>query len=404
MQQTDESMRLARTADWHQAVTLIALGTLPTMAIAALVAVLPALFAHFAAVPGKELLVPMILTVPSLCVALFSSPIGALADAWGRRPVLLLALVAFGAFGTLPMLFDNLYAIIGSRVVVGLAEGAILTVGNALMGDYFANERRKYWLGVQMSVGPFVASAYIVLGGALGAWSWRGPFLIYLIGFAVLAAAYFTLFEPARDSTSSPQTVTASRFPWRTTLHIGAVTLLVSVVYFVQAVQHGRIFSDLGVTSPDRIGWIVTLASAGTVVGGYYYKVSAARPIALMLALSFALYGVSYVGISLAPDWRVGLPFDAVGQVGGGYVLPTLIGWALAKYDFAHRGRGMGIWAACFFLGQFLSPPVMTAIAHGRLTFLASTGVLGVTCLFVAGVCAYLGRRPVASVQGEHAA
>ena len=128
-----------------QGLSLIALGTLPTMAIAALVPVLPALFGHFKAVPNKELLVPMILTVPSLCVALFSSPIGAIADRWGRRPVLLLALVAFSVCGVLPMFFDSLYSIIASRVVVGIAEAAILTVGNALMGDYFDGEHRRQW-------------------------------------------------------------------------------------------------------------------------------------------------------------------------------------------------------------------------------------------------------------------
>jgi MFS family permease len=387
-----------RTAGWRQAVTLIALGTLPTMAIAALVAVLPAFFEHFSAIPGKELLVPMILTVPSLCVAFFSSPIGALADAWGRRPVLLLALVGFALFGTLPMLFDGLYAIIASRVVVGLSEGAILTVGNALMGDYFQDERRKYWLGVQMSVGPIAASTYIVLGGALGSWSWRGPFLIYLIGFAVLAAAYLHLFEPARQTSMSTTAPMPQGFPWRATGLVGGVTLIVSVVYFLQAVQHGRIFAELGVSTPARIGWIVTLASAGTVVGGYWYKQSKPRPIGMMLAVAFAAYGIAYIGVSQSPDWRLGLSFDALGQFGGGYVLPTLIGWALTKYDFAQRGRGMGIWAACFFLGQFLSPPVMTAIAHGRLSFLASTGVLGALCLVAAGVSVYFGRRRAAAV------
>jgi MFS family permease len=62
-------------------------------------------------------------------------------------------------------------------------------------------------------------------------------------------------------------------------------------------------------------------------------------------------------------------------------VLPTLIAWALSKYAFEHRGRGMGIWAACFFLGQFFSPPTMTLIAHGQLSFLSSVGVLGALCL-----------------------
>ena len=392
MNATSHNAGTTRTASWPQALSLIALGTLPAMAIAALVPSLPTFFQHFAAVPHRELLVPMILTVPSLCVALFSAPIGALADRWGRRPVLLLALIAFTACGALPMLFDDLYAIIGSRVIVGVGEAAILTVGNALMGDYFHEERRKYWLGIQMSVGPFVASAYILLGGLLGSWWWRGPFLIYLVGGIVLIVAYLALFEPARTHARSAGSTSNARFPWRSTWLVGGVTVLISVVYFLQAVQHGRIFADLGVTTPARISAIVTIASAGTVVGGYFFKVSRPRPVATMLSIALACYGVAYVGVALSSGYLMGLPFDALGQFGGGYVLPTLIAWALSKYDFEHRGRGMGVWAACFFLGQFLSPPVMTLIAHGRLTFLASTGVLGAACLVAAALCALRGR------------
>ena len=377
-----------------QGFTLMILGSLPSLAIAALVPVLPLLFAKFKDAPHKELLVPMILTVPSLCVALFSSAIGAAADFWGRRPVLILGLIALAVFGMAPMLFDGLYAIIASRFVVGLAEAAILTTGNALMGDYFAGDERKRWLGIQTSVGPFIGSAYIVTGGLLGNWSWRGPFLLYGMGLVVLVATLYTLHEPSRPEASQglPGQPAASHFPWRETVLVGSVTLLVSVVYFLQAVQHGRIFSDLGVSTPARIGWIVTLASMGTVFGGLTYKTMRLRPISTMMSVAFTAYGIGYLGLSLVPNYIVGLPFDALSQFAGGFALPLLIAWALTKYDFEHRGRGMGIWAACFFLGQFLSPPLMTLIGRGNLSFLATVGVVGGACLLIATVAWYLGK------------
>ena len=89
----------------------------------------------------------------------------------------------------------------------------------------------------------------------------------------------------------------------------------------------------------------------------------------------------------------MGLPFDALAQFAGGFTVPALISWALTKYDLAHRGRGMGLWAACFFLGQFLSPPIVTLVGHGRWSFLASVGVIGAGCLVAAAASAWLGRR-----------
>jgi len=393
-----------------QAYTLVALGTMPALAIAALVPVLPALFQQFKDVPNRELLVPMILTVPSLCVALFSSLLGAAADRWGRRRLLLLALLCFGVFGLAPMLFADLHAIIASRFVVGLAEGAILTTSNALMGDYFDGEARKRWLGLQMSVGPIVSSGFILAGGALGSINWRGPFLLYVLGLVVLIAVWFTLYEPVASASrtaggadANPGSSASTRFPWSATFLVGGVTLLVSVIYFVQAVQHGRIFGDLGVTTPARIGTIVTIASMGTVVGGYTYSRMRLKSIGMMLAIVFGCYGLSYLGIALSPGYISGALFDSVGQFAGGFGLATLIAWALSKYDFEHRGRGMGVWAACFFLGQFLSPPVLTLIGHGRLSFLASVGTLGVVSLACALVAVLLAGRSAAHATAARA-
>ncbi len=386
---------LRQTAGISQAMVVTLASTLPTMAIASLVPVLPTLFAHFSDVPHKELLVPMVLTVPSLCVALFSSPIGAAADAWGRRRILLIALVTFAIAGLAPLLFDNLYEIIASRFAVGIAEAAILTVSNVLMGDYFQGESRKRWVGLQTSISPFVGSSYVLAGGFLGSWSWRAPFLLYLLGLVTWLAAWLLLHEPyhAVKPTDTRSAEARRRFPWSATCLVGAVTLVYATVFFVQNIQHGRIFADLGVDSPARISIIVTLASMGTVVGGFTYRSIRMRPVGILLAIAFTSYGISYIGLAFAPNYLIGLPIDALGQFGCGFGLSVLIAWALSKYDYENRGRGMGVWGACFFLGQFLSPPVMTLIGHGRFTFLQSIGLLGCACMAFALIAAYFGLR-----------
>lgn len=366
-----------------QGIALMAIVNMPSLALSALVPGLPQLFQQFSNVPHFQLLVPMIITVPSLCVALTSGFTGMLADRFGRRNLLLAALFAFALLGLAPLMFDSLLLIVASRVIVGVAEAAILTVGNALMGDYFEGAQREKWLGYQNMLSPLIGSAIILAGGMLAGVHWRYPFLLYLIGFAVFALAWFVCWEPERDRTANG-TQAAAAFPWRSTLFVCGVTVLFSMVFFVQAVQHGRIFGDMGVASPERISVLVTIASLGTILGGYLFKRLGGVSVTLRLATSMALYGTCYLGVAWAPDATVGLPLDALGQVGGGLLLPALIAWALTHYRFEHRGRGMGLWGGSFFLGQFLSAPLLTLIQGAAGTFLASVAAIGVACLCAA--------------------
>lgn len=379
----------ARQGGAVQGIALMAVMSMPTLALAALVPGLPQLFQQFSGVPHFQLLVPMIITVPSLCVALFSGVTGVIADRWGRRRLLLLALLAFSLLGLAPMLFDNLLLIVASRVVVGLAEASILTVGNALMGDYFEGEARQKWLGYQNMFAPLIGSAILLAGGFLAGMHWRYPFLLYLSGFAVFAFALYACWEPGatggKAAVAGPSAVAAQTpFPWRSTVLVCGVTVLFSLVFFVQAVQHGRIFGDMGVASPERISVLATVASMGTVLGGYLFKRYAGLPVSLLLALCLAAYGVSYIGVAWAPSLTTGLPLDALGQIGGGLLLPSLVTWALQHYGFEHRGRGMGLWGGAFFLGQFLSPPLITLISLATGRFLGSVAVIGAMCLLVA--------------------
>jgi predicted MFS family arabinose efflux permease len=204
-------------------------------------------------------------------------------------------------------------------------------------------------------------------------------------------------WEPVRVQRERVSSLHAVPFPWRPTFLVCGTTVVLSMVYFVQAVQHGRIFGDLGADSPERISLLVTLASMGTAVGGYLFKRWGGLPTRHRLSLALACYGIAYIGVAWAPNFKVGLPLDAMGQIGGGLLLPTLLAWALNQYTFEHRGRGMGLWGGCFFLGQFLSPPVVTLIGVRAGNFLASVAVVGWICLVVSLLL--WGRRRLAPTQ-----
>ncbi|WP_395406393.1 MFS transporter [Pseudoduganella sp. UC29_106] len=88
-----------RQADWRQGWILVFSGFLPVMAIIALAPTLPTLLAHFHDVPNARLMVPLLITAPSACIALFAPGAGVIADRFGRRRLLLCAMALYGAGG-----------------------------------------------------------------------------------------------------------------------------------------------------------------------------------------------------------------------------------------------------------------------------------------------------------------
>jgi MFS family permease len=371
-----------RVAGISQGLALICIAALPTMAIVSLVPNLPQLMAHFGAVPNAEFWIPMILTLPSLCIALFSPFIGSIADTAGRRPVLLASLALFTVVGVLPAAMDDLGSILITRFFVGIAEAGILTSQNALMGDYFAGASRQRWLGRLSVISPILAALFVVAGGALGSIDWHAPFLLYLFGIPVLLWAAISIHEPARERTDRGNgSADAGPFPWAAARLVAIVTIAVSVLYFVQAVQLGRVFYEHGVASPADIGLHVTLASGGVVLGGLMFGRMPGLAVPLRFCLMLLTLGIGYAGLGLASSAKMALAFALVAQFGNGLAIPTLIGWSLDKFGARHRGRGMGIWGASFFVGTFLSPPLLTGMTALSGSFLGAVLATGGVCL-----------------------
>ena len=394
---------MPRAAGTREGLTLIFLSMLPIMAIAGLVADLPVLLRVFGHEPHHEIVVPMVLTIPSLCVALFAPVAGVIADRWGRRPLLLLALLAFSLLGLAPLLFTSFPAILASRVVVGLAEASILTCTNALWGDYFPDDARRRWLGLQQMSGPVFNALLALAGGALATLHWSRPFWLYALGLVAFGFAAMVLWEPARAegaparAEGAPAANAGSPFPWATAGRIAAVTFGVSIVFFTLAIQQGRIFAALGVVSPAVNGQLIMAVSLAAIVGAVVFNRLRQRPTAQLLALGLLSYGVGYIGIAQSTNVVPGALASALAQFGSSIVLPALIAWTLASFLPEHRGRGIGLWGAVFFAGQFFSAPLLTGLEHLQGDLLGALALVGGATLLAAGAAIWFNRQPVVS-------
>lgn len=349
-----------RATNRHGAVLLIA-AILPVMAIVSLVPVMPLLLQEFADVPGSEFLVPIALTVPALCVALFSPFAGWLSDRVGRKRVLLVALLVYAGIGLLPYFLHDLKQIIVARVGLGIAEAAIMTVATALIGDYFRGEARQRWIALQVGVISISAIVLIAVGGALGeALGSRGPFLLYLLALPVAVAAAIVLFEPAyHEHENAPH----AGFPFARVLPLAVITLGSAILFYTIIVQLGPLMTDIGVTSPAIIGAAGAGANLGHVMGSYIFHRLKSWSGPSLLAIGFGVAAIGYLGIGLSGEFptRAGAAF--VASVGAGILLPTLLAWMLRELPAQVRGQGTGLWTGTFFFGQFVAPIIAIALA-----------------------------------------
>jgi len=363
----------------RQALVLICLNAMPILANASLVPSLPNFLKYFAAVPGANFWVPMIITLPTLCIGLFSAVAGVLADRWGRRRLILAALGVFVACGMAPLLLDELHWILLARVGLGIAEACTLTAGNALMGDYFSGETRRKWLSYETILGPIVGSGVLISGGYLGTLWWRGPFLLYGIGLLVLIGVLLLVWEPERKQRETVD-ATVGSFPWKTAALVSAGTLIAAMPFFSQNIQHGRIFAALGLSSSFDISLYAMMASVGTVLGAYTFRILPVRRIEQILTLVFGLFAISFIALSFKPPLGIGTAIDAIGQLAGGMCYPAVLAWALSRFPPEYRGRGVGVWSGSFYVGSFVSGVVIGVIGRFTDGFLQSLGVIGFAC------------------------
>ena len=369
-----------RIAGRAQALPVLLANTLPVLGVVALTPNLPTFYAHFAGVPNAKLLVPLLLVIPGFCNVALSWLTGIAADRWGRRRLLLLATLTQGVFGMVPLVLEDLRWILATRVMVGVAESVLWTAASALVGDYFQGAERRKWLALQDGVAPILQTIVIIGAGALGSINWHLPFAIYSVSLTCSAWLFVSTWEP--ESVRAPdEHHRKAPFPWRTAALVGSVTLFTAIIFFVQVLQLGVIFAKLGAANSLVIGIGIAVASIGVILGAFVYRRLSRAHVGILLALVYLLDGLSYVSFVFLPGYQMAVLVATFSQVASGITMPSLVNWALMKFDVEVRGRGMGIWTSCLFLGQFVSQLVVTAATTVTGNILRAVAIIGAVSL-----------------------
>lgn len=349
-----------------QGMVMVIAAFLPIIAIVAMGPAVPAMIKHFANDPDARAQVPAMIGAPGLTMALLAPFAGLLVDRFGRRPLLLAGTLSYAFFGAAPLLLENLDQIYISRLLLGVSEGIILTVVNTLIGDYWDDKGRKNWLFLQGMLGPFIAGIVALIVGYATTIQWNGVFYVYLVALPIWIAMVAWIFEPAKTTDAASKGAAgpsaATPFPWTSALTIGAVTFFFSMLYYVFIINGSLIFAEVGVTDSRAYAAIIFVPQMFILLGAVFFRAIASRSYKFQLGVVLTLLGSGLAGMGLASTAGMMAAALIVQQTAAGMTVPTLIAWTQTKFDFANRGRGMGIWTAAFFLAQSQSPGMVHAL------------------------------------------
>jgi len=211
--------RLTHTAGY--ALTLVALTNAMSLLDRNILAILAPRIKHDIGVGDAEMGL-LYGTVFALFYALFSLPLGRLADGWTRTRLLGITL-AFWSLATAIAAAAHGFALLAlSRLGVGIGEGAAQPAGVSLVMDHYNRRRRGFAMAAIAAAIALGLGASLVLGGVAADWwdhvhagaaapfglkGWQFAFLLAALPGFVLAALLYRMPEPPRgrlDGISSP--------------------------------------------------------------------------------------------------------------------------------------------------------------------------------------------------------
>lgn len=374
--------------------TLLLASMLTVMAGATITPALPAIQREFSNVPNAAVLVGLVLTMHGLFVAVGAPIIGALADKYGRRWLLLVSTVVYALAGGSGFVLDSLMAILASRAVLGLAVAGVMVTVTALITDYYEENRRETILGRQAAFMSFGGVVLLPLAGVLTEIGWRVPFLVYTVALVLLPAMAFALPEPGRQESTGDRPTnidelrhTLARFPLGSLGLIVALGLAGQIVFYMIPVQIPfYLQAQTGVSATLVGGALAAMSFTGGVVSLLYGRIRRSVSVIALVAVTFAFMSIGFIVIGMSGTFLGIVAGLAVAGAGIGFLLPNLNAWIAAVTPEAVRGRAFSGFTSAIFLGQFLSPIVTRPVSN--IVGLGAT-FLGVGVVLAGGAVAF---------------
>lgn len=346
--------------------------------------------------------------------------LGALSDAWGRKPILLYALAGTSLSYVGMALASSLDMLFAARVAAGLAGASLSVVSTAIADLSSPEDRSKNFglLGAAFGVGFILGPA---LGGLLSGHGLRTPFWAAAI-LAALNAVYGlfvvkeSLPEDQRRPVSLDRLNPLGSWPmlWRLEAGRGLVAVLVLSSLAQQCLQtNWVVYTTYRFSwSPTENGFALALVgvSAAVVQGGLIRRIMPVLGERRAVLWGMAWSAVVFVAYGLATQGWMMYAILSIAALGGlsGPALQALISMQVLPAD---QGRLQGALASLVSLTGVVGPVMAnglfsSATAPGLSVTLPGIAFFAGAILFAGAIvvaAAVFRRHPALGVRGAQA-
>jgi MFS transporter, SHS family, lactate transporter len=364
-------------------------------------------------------------TIPQVAEAIFWTlvmrPVGALvfgllAERFGRRPTLMLNVVAFSLFVLASAFAPSLKIFLICRALFGIAMGGVWGVGAALALETLPASGRGFFSGVLQEgyvVGNLLAAAlygllFPHLHGSGVFTAWRVMFMIGALPALLALYMQFKVAESpvwlaAREKRLLTGAKKESAFDWKSfRMYLPSFLFLVLLMTAFTSFSHGT--QDLYPTflekdhllDPARVGLIVVIGSIGALLGGICCGAASER-----FGRKRMIILASLCALPVIPLWV--WSHSVLGLAVGGFLMQFAVqgAWGVvpAHLNELSPGPVRAIFPGLAYqLGNLCSSrngvfqATIAARFHGGALHIVLSGTAVIAALLVAGITA-LGRE-----------
>ena len=335
---------------------------------------------------------------------LFSTPMGVLANRYGRKPIVLFALFGFIASNLLLAYVNTAPLFIAIRFLEGTFVAGFMPASMAMVGDAIPLDKQGRWIGFMTTA----QAGGIALGPAIGgvlyqSWGFRSPFLLSA-GFALVAALLALALLPetlpeqvrleelkrqankrngikGRDSNAPKLTSLALLFAPLLLLDLGTM-----FVYPFSLPQYPFFFKDTLHYSPSQYGLIISAYGLAVALFPMLLGRLSDKGSKRLLVTVGALLGAALnLGMLWLRQYELLIVTAAITGIGSALLMPALGTVYLNATSDQNRSQIMGIRSTAISLALLIAPLTQAIAAPWitpQITFAIAGGLSIAMALF----------------------